>query len=66
MKKVKIKINKPLKNYKVGDIINIEVDANSIPTDIYWRRRLKDAEIDNCIEFFKESKPKKKSRGDEQ
>jgi len=50
---MKIKINKPLKNYRAGQVIEIN------PSDIYWVRRLKDAEIDNCIEVVIEEKETK-------
>jgi hypothetical protein len=53
---MKIKINKPLINYKIGQIIDIKTDNSKIPLSLYWRRRLKDAEIDNCIEIVEERK----------
>lgn len=71
MKKIKIKLNCDLKNHKKGHIITINL------YDIYWRNRLRDAKIDNCIEIVKEKsheqkvvriskKPKKiKSKDDE-
>jgi len=46
---MKVKINKKLKNYAIGQIININ------PSEQYWANRLKDAEIDNCIEIIKPS-----------
>ena len=61
---MKIQINKPLKNYKAGYIIDIK-DKNGIPTDIYWFRRLKDAKIDNCIEIIKSSSFKKSKKIEE-
>ena len=33
-------------------IINIE-DDNGIPIDKFWRNRLEDAKIDNCVEIIK-------------
>lgn len=45
---MKIKILKPLKKYSVDNIVNIELNK-------YWRRRLKDSEIDNCIEIISEN-----------
>lgn len=56
---MKVRINKPVFGHKVGQIIDINTNENGIPTAIYWRRRLKDAEIDNCIEVIEE-KPQKK------
>lgn len=49
---MKIVINKPLKGYNIGDIVKID-DYNNIPLDGYWRDRLKDSKIDNCIEIYK-------------
>lgn len=45
---MKIKILKPLKKYLVNTIVNVELNK-------YWRRRLKDSEIDNCIEIVSEN-----------
>jgi len=56
---MKVKINKPIFGHKVGQIIDIKTTGNNIPISIYWRRRLQDAETDNCIEIIKE-KPQKK------
>lgn len=56
---MKLKLNQTIKyNKKVftKDSV-IEVDANEgVPTDRFWRRRLKDAEIDNCVEIQKNNK----------
>lgn len=47
----KLKINKPMAGHRTGDIVEIEVDKNCIPLDRFWRNRLKDAEIDGCVEL---------------
>jgi len=52
---MRIRINKRLKNYAIGQVININ------PSDTYWVNRLKDAEIDNCIEVLKNNESKFKS-----
>ena len=59
---MKLKINKDMAGYKAGRTINIKADINNIPLDIFWRRRLKDAKSDNCVEVIKtsKSKPEKK------
>lgn len=49
--KLKINIDFPSRNLKKGSIIQLLVDENNIPLDLYWRRRLKDSEIDNCVEI---------------
>ena len=45
---MKIKLNADLAQYKKGEIIEIE-DKNGMPVESYWRNRLKESEIDNCI-----------------
>jgi len=46
---MKVIINKPLKNYAIGQIVEIN------PSEQYWAKRLEDAKIDNCIEVVKSS-----------
>lgn len=60
MKTLKIKLNLALNGRKAGDIIELSCDEHGIPLEKFWRDRLKDSEIDNCVEKI-ESKPKKKS-----
>lgn len=66
---IKIKINKSFGGYKIGDIVNVEDDGKGSPTSAYWRRRLKDSELDDCCEILKPEKKKpieKKTKGDNQ
>ena len=56
---MKIKLNKDLLGLKAGRKLSIR-DVDGIPTERYWRRRLKDAKHDNCIEVVVESAKKKK------
>ncbi len=53
MKHLKVKINGTIVGYSVGQVISIVADDNETPFDEFWRRRLKDAEIDNCCEIVK-------------
>lgn len=54
MKKIKLQINvEDLGGKKKGTILNLEVDKNKTIIDRYWRRRLKDSEIDQCVEIVK-------------
>ena len=46
----KIKVNKPLKTFKAGQVI--EVDFDNYKDRIYWKRRLEDAKIDRCCELI--------------
>ena len=50
---------------KIGQIIEIECDEYGTPLIKYWRRRLKDSKIDNCIEVIDQKKPIKSSKGGE-
>ena len=59
-KNIMIKIKKAVRGYPVDATVRVRVDKDGIPVDVYWRRRLKDAESDNCIEVMKAEKPKKK------
>lgn len=49
---MKIRLNVDLNSYKKGQVIDVNSE-NGIPTDIYWRKRLREAKIDNCIEVIK-------------
>lgn len=61
MKNKKLRINSDfVSGYKKGDIVDISVNTNDIPTDPFWRQRLKDAQQDNCCELIKENKKSKK------
>ena len=60
--KKSLKLNFDLAGNKTGSIIQIEVDkvvinkkAEYIPIKRYWRDRLKDAALDNCVEWAKKS-----------
>jgi len=48
-----------MKGFVEGQIIQIETDGENTPIDKYWRRRLKDAPFDNCVEAVTDSKSKK-------
>lgn len=37
-------------------------DKNGIPTEAFWRRRLKDAAIDGCIEIVQPAKAATKAK----
>lgn len=57
---MKIKLNTALLTHKKGDEITI-ADNNGIPIDEYWRKRLSDSNIDNCISVICPSANDKKS-----
>jgi len=55
---MKVKLNTPMQGYEAGREVTIECDSSGVPLQKFWRRRLKDAKIDNCVEVIKPSKPK--------
>ncbi len=59
MKAIKLKLNQPMLGYAAGREVTIQTDKDGVPLEKFWRRRLKDAEIDNCVEVIKPSKSKK-------
>lgn len=63
-----LKLNAPLRGLPAGHVERIKV-IDGVPVDRYWRRRLKDATIDNCVEILipktKTATPKKKQEKSE-
>jgi len=46
---------------KKGATTRIECNEKGVPLEQYWRRRCKDAEIDNCITFIDDLKKETKT-----
>ena len=46
---------------KTGEV-KIRVDKSGTPIDKNWRRRIKDAEIDGCVEVVKPATKKKENK----
>lgn len=61
---MKIKLNRIMGTLRKGLIVNVESDKNGNPIDVFWRRRLKDAEIDNCCEIVKPIRKSTKPKDD--
>lgn len=61
MKKIKLKLNQPMQGYEAGREVTVQTDSAGVPLEKFWRRRMRDAQIDNCVEVVKSSKPKKES-----
>lgn len=47
----KLKLNTEIRGYMHGTTLSIKCDDSGIPLDSFWRRRLADAETDNCVCF---------------
>lgn len=54
---MKVKLNVALHGYQKGDIVNLGKKPNQ-----YWRRRIKDSKIDNCLELIKNNQAPKKTK----
>ena len=50
---IQIEIKKDFAPYKVGDIISVNAGGGNVPLDSFWRRRLKDAKVDDCCSIVK-------------
>lgn len=48
--RMQLKLNCDLPPKKKGDVISVECDEYGVPLEHYWRNRLKDSAIDNCVE----------------
>jgi len=58
---MRIKLNIPLQGFPAGREITIE-DDSGVPVDKFWRRRLRDALSDNCVEVVAQDKPVKSKK----
>lgn len=52
---MKLKLNRNLALHEAGDIIDVE-SVDGVPVNSYWRKRLNDAQFDNCVEIIQEKK----------
>ena len=59
---IELKIKKRLKNYSIDDIIKLRTLRDGLPADLFWRARIYDSVIDDCVEIVKEDKPKKQKK----
>lgn len=50
------------REYKEGEIVKVKDDGKGNPLDSFWRNRIKDSKIDNCVEIVKEIKTKKEDK----
>jgi len=67
MSNIQVKVLSDIPGYKTGQIIFVKVDSHGTPLDKFWRRRLKDAKTDNCLEVIKpKSKKPKHSKIEDQ
>ncbi len=55
MKHMKLKVLKDIPGYKAGNTVDVETNGG-IPVVKFWRERMRDADIDNCVEIVKTEK----------
>lgn len=53
---LKIQVNKNIGDYGPGSIVSVDADQEGTPLNHIWRRRLKDAETDQCCEIVEPEK----------
>lgn len=58
---MQIKLNVNIGNYKAGTVLKLDAKDN-VPTDQFWRKRLKDAQNDNCVEIINKTTENKKTK----
>lgn len=54
--KLKLKVNNEALKLMYGAEIEIDVSKTGVPLTRYWRNRLRDAKIDNCVEVVEDKK----------
>ena len=59
-KYIQIRALKDLGKAKEQEVVKVLADENGIPFSAFWRKRLKDAELDNCCELIIENEVKPK------
>jgi len=59
---MEIKVNKELGLHKAGETVHVPINKWGKPTDRFWRKRLRDAPIDNCVTVVEPSEPEPKRR----
>lgn len=52
--KVKIKIKKKFHTYVVDEVVIVDADSQGNPYSRFWRNRLRDSVVDDCVEFVKD------------
>ncbi|MEE9222963.1 MAG: hypothetical protein V3V40_05860 [Nitrosomonadaceae bacterium] len=48
IERIEIKVNMDFAPYHKGQILKVR-SVNGVPVEQYWRDRIRDCEIDNCI-----------------
>lgn len=60
----KIEVLRDLGSYKAGQTVSVDVDGNGVPTDRFWRRRIRDNDGFCKFQDEKSAKPAGKKAAD--
>lgn len=55
---MRLRVNYPHPDHAPGSEVSVEESAPGVPRSEYWRRRLRDAVVDGCVEVV--DHPKKR------
>ena len=67
MKQIHLLINTDtIQGHPKGSTVPVQTDKNGTATEKFWRDRLRDAEVDNCVEIVKPKTKTKSSKEDTQ
>lgn len=58
--RMKIRVLFPHPEYAMGQIIEVPEIEPGVPADLYWRRRIRDAATDQCVEIVQDEAPKRR------
>lgn len=48
--KISLKVEKPIgRGFKVGQVVQVEVDEEGVAHDPFWFNRMRDAKHDGCV-----------------
>lgn len=61
-KKVNYVVNVPVHGFRAGQTVTLDVDNNGVPIDRLWRRRVRDAKIDDCLTVAVSPKTEEQSK----
>ncbi len=60
--KITLDINKNILLNKPGSTINLDTDMEGTPLDYFWRKKLRDSAVDNCVSVQVDKSKTKKSK----
>lgn len=59
---ITLEINKKILWYKPGNTIKLDTDIEGTPLDYFWRKKIRDSAVDNCVSVQVDKSKTKKSK----